>query len=114
MNTFWVDYTDCIGNIPHTNRKIQEVGNLRMLVGQLTKNEDDSILSSYKRGMFNFTGGISNFFFGTLDYDDANYDSNKINSLENEQMEFLKLSKEQITVVVYTEVLKFYFVGSFR
>jgi hypothetical protein len=37
--------------------------------------------------------------FGTLDYGEANYDSNKINSLENEQIEFLKLSKEQITVV---------------
>jgi len=35
------------------------------------------------------------FFLGTLDYDDANYDSNKINSLENKQLEFLKLSKEQ-------------------
>ena len=95
MNTFWVNYTDCIRNIPHTNRKIQEVDNLRMLVGKLTKNEDDSILSRYKRGMFNFIGGISKILFGTLDYDDANYDSNKINSLENEQLEFLKLSKEQ-------------------
>jgi hypothetical protein len=42
------------------------------------------------------------FFFGTLDYDDANYDSSKINNLENEQMEFLKLSKEQVTVVKST------------
>jgi hypothetical protein len=67
MNTFWVNYTDCIRNIPHMNRKIQEVDNLRMLVGQLTMNEDDSVLSRYKRGMFNFIGGISKILFGTLD-----------------------------------------------
>jgi len=102
MNTFWVNYTDCIRIIPHMNRKIQEVDNLRMLVGQLTKNKDVSILSRYKRGMFNFIGGISKILFGTLHYDDANYDSNKVNSLENEQMEFLKLSKEQIAVVKST------------
>jgi hypothetical protein len=40
--------------------------------------------------------------FGTLDNEDANYYSDKINSLENEQMDFLKLSKEQITVVKST------------
>ena len=52
--------------------------------------------------MFNFIGGISKILFGTLDNEDANYYSDKIDSLEKEQMEFLKLSKEQITVVKST------------
>jgi hypothetical protein len=38
-------------------------------------------------------------FFDTLDNGDANYYSDKINSLEKEEMEFLRLSKEEITVV---------------
>jgi hypothetical protein len=57
-----------------------------MLVGQLTKNEDDPIQSRYKRGVFNFIGGISKIIFGTLDNEDANYYSDKINSLEKEQI----------------------------
>jgi hypothetical protein len=102
INTFWINYTDCIKNIPHTNRQIQEVDNLILLVRQLIKNEDDQTQSRYKRGVFNFIGGISKILFGTLDNEDANHYSDKINSLENEQMDFLKLSKEQITVVKST------------
>jgi replicative superfamily II helicase len=40
--------------------------------------------------------------FGTLDNEDANYYTDKISHLENEQLDFLKLSKEQITVVKTT------------
>ena len=78
---------------------------MRMLIGQLTKDEDDPIQSRYKRGVFNFIGGISKILFGILDNEDANYYSEKINSLEKEQLEFLRLSREQITVVEST--LKF-------
>jgi hypothetical protein len=94
MNAFWINYTDCIKNVPHTNRQIQEGDNLRMLVRQLTKNEDESTKFRYKRGVFNFIGGVSKILFGTLDNEDANYYSDKINNLENEQMDFLKLFKE--------------------
>jgi len=73
-----------------------------MLVGQLTKNEDDPIQSRCKRGVFNFIKCISKILFGTLDNEDANYYSDKINSLEKEQLEFLRLSKEHITVVKST------------
>jgi hypothetical protein len=51
---FWANYTDCIKDTPHMYRQIQEVDNLRMLVGQLTKKEDDPVQSRYKRGVFNF------------------------------------------------------------
>jgi hypothetical protein len=40
--------------------------------------------------------------FGTLDSEDASYYAEEISSLEKEQMDFLKLSKEQITVVKST------------
>ena len=51
INAFWVNYADCRKNIPHTYRQIQEIDNLRMLVGRLTKNEDDSVLTRYKKGV---------------------------------------------------------------
>jgi hypothetical protein len=59
-----------------------------MLVEQLTKNEDNPIQFMYKRGVFNFIGGISKILFGTLDNEDASYYSDKIDSLEKEQLEF--------------------------
>ena len=34
-----------------------------------------------------------------MDSQDANYYTDKISHLENEQLDFLKLSKEQITIV---------------
>ena len=55
-----------------------------------------------KRGVFDLIGGISKILFGTLDYEDFNYYTDKITHLENEQLYLLKLSKEQITVVKTT------------
>ena len=52
--------------------------------------------------MFIFVGGISKILFGTLDNEDANYYSDKIKSLIKEQLEFLRLSKKQITFVKST------------
>ena len=55
-----------------------------------------------KRVVFNFIGGISKILFGTMDSEDANYYTDKISHLENEHLDFLRLSKEQITVVKTT------------
>jgi hypothetical protein len=52
----------------------------------------------FKRVVFNFIGRISKILFGTMDSEDASYYAEKISSLEKEQLDFLKLSKEQITV----------------
>jgi len=84
ISTFWVNQTDCVKDIPHTYRQIQEIDNLRML----TKNEDDPIQSRYKRGVFNFIGVISKILFSTLDNEDENYYSDKINRLGKEQVDF--------------------------
>jgi hypothetical protein len=78
-----------------------EVEDLKLLVRQLTRVEDKDY-SHFKRGVFNFIGGISKILFATMDSEDASYYAEKISSLEKEQIDFLKLSKEQITVVKAT------------
>jgi len=74
---------------------------LRLLVRHLTRNKDEECVR-FKRGVFNFIGGISKILFGTMDNEDASYYAEKISNLEKEQIDFLKLSKEQITVVKST------------
>jgi hypothetical protein len=63
---------------------------------------DEATQLRFKRGVFNFIGGISNILFRTMDSEDASYYTDKISELEKEQADFLKLSKEQITVVKST------------
>jgi hypothetical protein len=74
---------------------------LKLLVRQLTGVEDKNHLR-FKRGVFNFIGEISKILFGTMDSEDALYHTEKISSLEKKQTDFLRLSKEQITVVKST------------
>ena len=52
-----------------------------------------------KEVFFNFIGGIDKILFGSMDSKDASYYAEKISSLEKEQIDFLKLSKKQITIV---------------
>jgi hypothetical protein len=80
---------------------VKEIEELKLLVRQLTRIEDGDRMR-FKRGVFNFIGGISKILFGTMDSEDASYYAEKILSLEKEQLDFLKLSKEQITVVKST------------
>jgi hypothetical protein len=54
-----------------------------------------------KRGIFNFVGGISKISFGTMDSDDATYHAEKVSNLDKE-LQFLSLSKKQVTVVKST------------
>jgi hypothetical protein len=72
-----------------------------LLVRQLTKVENKDH-SCFKIGVLNLIGGISKILFDTMDSEDASYYAEKISSLEKEQIDFLKLSKEQITVVKAT------------
>jgi hypothetical protein len=99
---FWVNYTGCLNTIRQTDRPIKEVNDLKLILRQLTRNEDELLHTRNKRGVFNFIGGISKILFGTLDNEDANYYADKITHLENEQLDFLKHSKEQISVVKTT------------
>ena len=100
-HTYWINLTDCTKINRYTNRQIQEIEELKLLIRQLTRNGEGEHMR-FKRGVFNFIGGISKILFGTMDDEDASYYAEKISSLEKEQIEFLKLSKEQITVVKST------------
>jgi len=101
QHTYWINLTDCTKITHYIDRQIKEVEDLKLLVRQLTRIEDMN-QSRFKRGVFNFIGGISKVLFGTMDSEDASYYAEKISSLEKEQIDFLKLSKEQITVVKTT------------
>ena len=100
-HTYWINLTDCTKITRYITRQIMVVEDLKLLVRQLTRIEDKDH-PRFKRGIFNFIGGISKILFGTMDSEDASYYANKITDLEKEQIDFLKLSKEQITVVKAT------------
>jgi hypothetical protein len=112
-HTYCINLTDCTRINRYINRQINEIEELRSLVRQLTRGEEENQIR-FKRGVFNFTGGISKVCFGTMDNEDASYYAEKISDLEKEQIEFLKLSKEQITVVKSTEIFKFHTTSRFR
>jgi hypothetical protein len=100
--TFWFNYAGCLDSIRQTDRPLKEVNDLKSVLRQLTRNEDESDRTRNRRDVFNFIGGISKLLFGTLDDEDANYYNDKTSHLEHEQLDFLKLSKEQMTVVKTT------------
>jgi hypothetical protein len=100
-HTYWINLTDCTKITRYIDNQITEVEDLKSIVRQLTRAEDKNYLR-FKRGVFNLIGGISKILFGTMDSEDASYYAEKISSLEKEQIDFLKLSKEQITVVKAT------------
>jgi hypothetical protein len=50
----------------------------------------------------NFVGEKSKILFGTLTQSDARNYNKQINEVENEQKEFLHLSKEQMTIIKTT------------
>ena len=61
---FWVNYTGCLNNIRQTERQIEEVNDLKLILRQLTRNEIELTHTRNKRGVFNFSGGISKLLFG--------------------------------------------------
>jgi len=90
---FWANYTGCLNRIRQTDRAVKEVNDLRLILRQLTGTEDEPIHTRNERGAFNFIGGISKILFGTLDNEDANYYTDKISHLENEQLDFFETFK---------------------
>ena len=69
---FWANYTGCLNSMRQTDRPIKEVNELKLLLRQLTRN-DDSVYTREKRGVFNFFRGICKILFGIMDKEDANY-----------------------------------------
>ena len=100
-HSFWINFTDCMRIARYIDRQVKEVEELRVLVRQLTGVEDKD-QTRFKRGVFNFVGGISKILFGTMDSNNASYYAEKVSHLEEQQLEFFSLSKEQVTVVKST------------
>jgi hypothetical protein len=100
-HTYWINLTDYTIITRYIDRQIKEAEDLKLIVRQLTRIEDEEHVR-LKRGVFNFMGAVSKILFGTIDNEDATYYAEKILSFEKEQIDFLKLSKEQITVVKST------------
>jgi hypothetical protein len=96
---FWTNYTGCLNSIRQNDRQIKEVNGLKLSLRQLTQ---DSVSRRKKRGVFNLVGEISKILFGTMDDHDANYYADKVSQLEREQLDFLKITREQISVVKAT------------
>jgi hypothetical protein len=86
--------------IRYLDRHIKEVENVKP--HKTTRIDDEATQLRFKRSVFIFIGGSSKLLFGTMDSEDASYYKNKISDLEKEHADFLKLSKEQITVVKST------------
>jgi hypothetical protein len=86
-HAYWINLTDCTKISRYINRQVQEIEKLKLLVRQLTRNEEGE-RARFKRGVFNFIGGISKILFGTMDNDDASYYAEKISNLEKEQTDF--------------------------
>jgi hypothetical protein len=57
-HSFWINFTDCVRISRYSDRKIKEVQEIRELFRRLTRVEDRA-QPRFKRGVFNFIGGIS-------------------------------------------------------
>jgi hypothetical protein len=52
-----------------------------------------------ERAILDVVGQITKILFRTLDSDEANYYTTKINELEQEQMDFIRITRDQMLVV---------------
>jgi hypothetical protein len=86
---FWTNYTGCSNCIHQVDGQIKEVNELKLLLRQLTRIDDDSVYR-LRNVVFNFVGEISKTLFGTIDDQDAIYYTDKISHLVREQLDFLK------------------------
>jgi hypothetical protein len=85
---FWINFTDCVKIARYTDRRVNEVKEFKALVKQLTRVEERE-QTRFKRGIFNFVGGIIKILFGTMDSDDATYYAENVSNLEKEELDFL-------------------------
>lgn len=86
------------------NRIVNKLDSIKQVKDVIVDISSDNHSRRRKRSIFplNIIGQLSKILFGTLDEEDADYYNAKITKLESEQLEFLRLSKEQILVVKST------------
>ncbi|PNF34241.1 hypothetical protein B7P43_G17488 [Cryptotermes secundus] len=99
-SSLWLNLTECRTTILDATRRLQNLKEMRGLVTQLTKTERNA--PRKKRGLFNFVGQISHTLFGILDSENEEAYNSRINQLEGEQSDLIKLAREQMVVVKST------------
>lgn len=95
----WYHHTDCEALGEYTQKKVQYVNNLKNLVQEYMENKELHESKRKRRGIINFVGEIFNILFGTMSHSDAKKYNEQISKLEQEQIEFLHLAKDQMTVI---------------
>lgn len=96
-NRTWYGYTDCLSFRSYISNRIKYVERLKDVIADYTTEEARSLRR--KRGALNFIGQLSKVLFGILDEDDAAYYTDKISELEHDQKDFLRIAKDQMTVI---------------
>ncbi|XP_063236303.1 uncharacterized protein LOC134538755 [Bacillus rossius redtenbacheri] len=91
--------TLCNLSMSRIRTTIESLTKARTIIAEMTESK-----ARRKRSIFpfNIIGQLSRVLFGTLDEEDAEFYSQKISKLEEEQLDFLKLGKEQMLVVKST------------
>jgi len=82
-----------LDTIEKVYKKVQE---MKELVLQLTRTEGGSYRQ--RRGIFNIVGYAAHSLFGILDSDHETFYNQKFSQLEEEQLDWFKLSREQVIV----------------
>jgi hypothetical protein len=98
-SSLWQTDPSFCNNLLNTIEK-EMVQEMKGLVLQITRTDSGS--HRLKRGIFNIVGYATHSLFGILDSDHETFYNQKISQLEEEQLDWLKLSREQDIVVVST------------
>ena len=96
-NRTWYSYTDCPSFRPYVSNRIRYLERLRDIVSDYVMYEPTS--NRQKRGALNFFGNVIKALFGNPNYEDAQYYTEKISELEQDQRDFLRISKDQMLVI---------------
>jgi len=86
----------CNNLLDRIEKEYKKVQEMKELVLQLTRTEGGSYRQ--RRGIFNIVGYAAHSLFGILDSDHETFYKQKISQLEEEQLDWLKLSREQVVV----------------
>ena len=99
----WYPYTDCKQSLAYFNSQRKTVDRLKDIVSELMNNDSpQSGNSRDKRGILNFVGKISSILFGTATEEEIKKNRKNIETLEQEQKEFLRITKDQMLVLKST------------
>jgi len=89
--------TVCNSMLDVVHKDYEKVQEMRELVSQLIRTERG--IHRHKRGIFNIVGHVAHSLFRMLDSDSEAFYIHKISQLEEDQLDWLKLMREQTVVV---------------